>query len=141
MRALNDWEVDLVVNLLLTLQNVRVFLGVDKVHWKRLGGGGFSMRDAYNILNLSHSAPFPAKGIWVSRVPPKLAFFTQEAALGKVLTLDTLQRRGWQFPNRCYLCGQAEEPIHHILLRCSVASSLWVIIFSLVEFLGPFPKR
>ncbi|RVX09334.1 putative mitochondrial protein [Vitis vinifera] len=28
---------------------------------------------------------------------------------GEILTLDKLQRRGWQLPNRCFLCGYEEE--------------------------------
>ena len=43
---------------------------------------------------------------------------------GKVLTLDKLQRRGWQLPNRCYLCGCA----------------LWDIIFAIVGAHWIFPK-
>ena len=74
-------------------------------------------------------------------VPSKVAFFVWEAAWGKVLTLDKLQRRGWQLPNRCYLCGCAEESIHHILLHCLVVRPLWEIILSLVGISWVFPKE
>ena len=84
------------------------------------------------MLHPGPGAHFPAKGIWVPNVPSKLAFYVWEAAWGKVLTLDKLQRRGWQFPNRLHLCGQAEETVNHLLLHCSVISSLWEIIFSLM---------
>ena len=67
-------------------------------------------------------------------------FFAWEAAWGKVLTLDKLQKRGWQLPNSCYLCGQAEETVNHLLLHCSVVSSLWEIIFSLMGASWVFPK-
>ena len=52
--------------------------------------------------------------------------------MGKVLPLNNLQKRGWQLPNRCHLCGSAEVTVHHILLHCPVVSSLWEIIFALV---------
>ena len=42
----------------------------------------------------------------------KLFFFAWEATWGKVLTLDRLQRRGWQLPNQCFLCGCEEETIN-----------------------------
>ena len=58
----------------------------------------------------------------------------------RTLTVDKLQRRGWQLPNRCFLCGHAEETVHHILLHCSEVSSLWEIIFSLVGVGWTFPK-
>ena len=68
------------------------------------------------------------------------SFFAWEGAWGKVLTLDKLQRRGWHLPNRCFLCGCAEESIHHILFYCLVVSHLWEIIFSLVSISWVFPK-
>ncbi|RVX16081.1 hypothetical protein CK203_005425 [Vitis vinifera] len=37
------------------------------------------------------------------------------ATWGRVLTLDRLQRRGLQLPNRCFLCGCEEESVNHIL--------------------------
>ena len=76
----------------------------------------------------------------MTHAPSQLAFCAWEAAWGKVLTLDKLQKRGWQLPNRCYLCGQAEETVNHLLLHCSVVSSLWEIIFSLMGASWIFPK-
>ena len=73
-------------------------------------------------------------------VPTKAVFFAWEAAWGKVLTLDKLQRRGWQLPNICYLCGCVEETVHHLLLHRSVVSPLWDIIFSLIGISWVFPK-
>ena len=66
--------------------------------------------------------------------------YAWEAAWGKVLTLDKLQRRGWQLRNRCNLCGCVEETVHHILLHYPIVSSLWEIIFTLVGVHWVFPK-
>ncbi|RVW49973.1 hypothetical protein CK203_091800 [Vitis vinifera] len=75
----------------------------------------FEVKEAYELL-ISHSTLlFPKKGIWVENVPSKLAFFAWEATWGRVLTLDRLQKRGWQLPNRCYLCGIDEENVNHLL--------------------------
>ena len=78
---------------------------------------------------------------WMPFVPSKVSFFSWEVAWGKVLTLDKLQRRGWHLPNRCFLCGCAEETIHHILLHWSVVRPLWNIILSLVGVSWVFPKE
>ena len=67
----------------------------------------------------------------MDKVPTKIAFFAWEVASGKVLTLDRLQRRGWQLPNRCFLCGCEEEMINHILIHCTVVRGLWDIILVL----------
>ena len=76
----------------------------------------------------------------VPSVPSKVAFFTWEAAWGKVLTLDKLQRRGWHLPNICFLCGCVEETIHHILFHFLAVCPLWEIILSLVGVFWVFPK-
>ncbi|RVW13168.1 hypothetical protein CK203_097770 [Vitis vinifera] len=44
-------------------------------------------------------------------VPTKVAFYAWEATWGRVLTLDRLQKRGWQLPNCCFLCGCEEETV------------------------------
>ena len=141
VRAFNDWEVDLVANLLFVLQKERASTELDNVTWKGATNATFSVRNAYILLAPNSGPLFPAKSIWVPSTPSKVAFFVWEEAWGKVLTLDKLQRRGWQFPNICYLCACVEESIHHILLHCLVVRPLWEIILSLVGISWVFPKE
>ncbi|RVW63714.1 hypothetical protein CK203_052751 [Vitis vinifera] len=62
---------------------------------KVIGNGQFSVKKAYSLLASLVAAVFPKSNVWVDRVPTKIAFFVWEAAWGKVLTLDRLQKRGW----------------------------------------------
>ena len=48
-----------------------------------------------------------------------------------MLTLDRLQKRGWQLPNCCFLCGCEEESVNHILIHYIVAKVLWNMVFAL----------
>ena len=50
MRYVNDWEVDLVVRLLETLQSERVLISWDTVSWKRAGNGIYYVKEAYRVL-------------------------------------------------------------------------------------------
>ena len=63
-----------------------------------------------------------------------------EAAWGKVFTLDRLQKRGWQLPNRCYLCGSEKENVNHLLIHCTVARVLWEIVLGLFGAQWVFPE-
>ncbi|RVW38494.1 hypothetical protein CK203_085266 [Vitis vinifera] len=122
IRSFNDWELTLVEELLQILRSQRITLEEDLALWKGGKNGKFDVKDAYGLLT-SHSTPlFPKKGIWVENVPSKLAFFAWEATWGRVLTIYRLQKRGWQIPNRCYLCGSDEENVNHLLIHCTVAS-------------------
>ena len=94
VRAFNDWEIVLVENLLFSLQKERVTDKMDTILWKGSAGASFTVNEAFNSLASGSAIHFPAKGIWVPNVPTKAVFFAWEAAWGKVLTLDKLQRRG-----------------------------------------------
>ena len=106
------------------LRDVKLSSEEDGVLWKGGGHGKYGVKEAYNGLVVSNACDFPHRGVWVNKVPTKVAFFAWEAAWGKILTLDRLQKRGWQFPNRCFLCGCEEESVNHILLHCTVVRAL-----------------
>ena len=130
----------MVGNLLYMLRDYKISSEEDSVLWKGGGSGIFRVKEAYNLLVASNDIVFPNKGIWVDKVPTKVVFFAWEATWGKVLTLDRLQRRGWQFPNRCFLCGCEEETVNHILLHCTVVRVLWEIVLVLFGIQWVFPE-
>ena len=114
----------------------------DSVSWKGGGGGhgAFGVKGAYNMLIGSTVCTFPNRCIWMDKVSTKVSFFAWEATWGKILTLDRLQRRGWQLPNRCFLCGCEEENDNHILLHCIVVKTLWEIVLAIFGVKWVFPK-
>ncbi|RVX12468.1 putative clathrin assembly protein [Vitis vinifera] len=139
-RDFNDWELDLIRGLLMRLRDVKLSSEEDGVLWKGGGHGKYGVKQAYNGLVVINAYDFPHRGVWVNMVPTKVAFFAWEAGWGKILTLDRLQKRGWQFPNRCFLCVCEEESVNHILLHCMVVRALWDIVFALVGVHWVFPK-
>ncbi|RVX02717.1 LINE-1 reverse transcriptase-like [Vitis vinifera] len=140
LRNFNDWEVGMVGDLLLKLRGLRPSLEEDSVSWKGGKNGKFKVKKAYSCLVNHIDTAFPEKCIWVDSVPTKVAFFAWEATWEKVLTLDRLQRRGWQFPNCCFLCGCAEESINHILIHCIVVRALWELVLGLLGVKWAFPE-
>ncbi|RVW16892.1 Phosphatidylinositol 4-kinase alpha 1 [Vitis vinifera] len=134
IRAFNDWELDLVGDLLTVLRGYILTLEEVSVTWKGGRNGKFGVKEAYRLLITPNYISFSKNCIWVVRVPTKVVFFAWEAMWGKVLTLDRLQKRGWQLPNRCYLCSCEEETVNHILLHCRVVRVLWEIVFVLFGF-------
>ena len=57
-----------------------------------------------------------------------------------ILTLDRLQKRGWQLPNRCFLCAYEEENANHIFIHCTMARVLWDLVLGLFGVQWAFPK-
>ncbi|RVW22447.1 hypothetical protein CK203_099226 [Vitis vinifera] len=93
------WE-----NMVFKLREYRVTLEEDSVIWKEGGDGLFKVKKAYSVLASPIVVEFPYSNVGWTEFQPKLLFFAWKPH-GEVLTLDRLQRRGWQFPNRCFLCG------------------------------------
>ncbi|RVW56866.1 hypothetical protein CK203_078579 [Vitis vinifera] len=97
IRDFNDWELDVVGELLQVLRSQRITLEEDSVSWKGGKNGKFGVKKAYNLLISPSVSMFPKNGIWVENVPTKLVFFAWEAAWGKVLTLIGFKREGDSF--------------------------------------------
>ncbi|RVW16223.1 LINE-1 reverse transcriptase-like [Vitis vinifera] len=93
-RDFNDWELDLIRDLLNMLRDFRISSEEDSVLWKRGGHGIFGVKDAYNMLVVPNAFAFPIKCIWVDKVPTKVDFFAWETMWGKILTLDRLKKWG-----------------------------------------------
>ena len=122
---------NLVGNLLHVLRGYRLTLEDGSIFWKDGRNGQFGVKEVYSLLVNPNDTAFLKNCIWVDRVPTKVAFFAWEGTCGKVLTLDRLQKIGWQLPNRCFLCGCEEETVNHILIHCIVVRVLWEIVLIL----------
>ncbi|RVX12905.1 putative ribonuclease H protein [Vitis vinifera] len=79
-RNSNDWELDALGELFHMLRDLRISPKEDSVIRKGGGHGLFRIRDAYKLLTVPSAITFPKKGIWVDKVPTKVAFL-----LGRLL--------------------------------------------------------
>ena len=77
----NDWEVEEVERLLLTIRGRRLIpLLEDRMLWKETSNGIFSVKSLYNDLALRRIDQFPNGMIWSPCVPTKVSFFAWEAS-------------------------------------------------------------
>ena len=54
-----------------------------------------------------------------SKVPPRVAFFSWSASLGKILTTDNLCKRRILVLDWCYMCKSCGELVDHL---CSMGA-------------------
>ena len=75
LRDFNDWELDMVGDLLHVLRGHRPSLEEDSVFWKGGRNGQFRVKEVYSLLANPNDTAFPTSCIWVDRVLTKVAFF------------------------------------------------------------------
>ena len=68
--------------------------GQDKLCKKLAGNESFKASEYYLSLSSTPNTLFPWKLVWRSKIPPRVAFFSWTAALGKILTLKNLWYKG-----------------------------------------------
>ena len=99
------------------------------------------MSGYYHSVSPSTVIPFPWKMVWQSKVPPRVAFFSWTAALGKILIIDNLRKRHFVVLEWCYMCKGCGESVNHLLLHCPIASEIWSMIFCLFGICWVMPQR
>ena len=60
-----------------------------------------------------------------------VCFFAWTVALGKVLTMDNLRKRGMVVMDWICMCKSNRESVDHLLLHCTIAWELWALLFCL----------
>jgi len=141
VREAHDWEVDVLASFFQVLHSTRVNRDrADCLSWVSSKKGVFRVKNYFGSLTCSGGTWFSWKSVWRSQAPPRAAFFTWSAALGKILTLDNLRKRHIIIVDRCCLCKRDGESVDHILLHCDVASALWNNIFSRFGISWVMPK-
>ncbi|WMV26598.1 hypothetical protein MTR67_019983 [Solanum verrucosum] len=59
------------------------------------------------------------------QIPYKVDCFTWLLAKEAVLTQENLSKRGHQLASKCFLCGEQNETINHLVLHCKWTDQLW----------------
>ncbi len=131
-RLIKDWELESVSSFLDLLYSVIVHrYEEDKLIWKLSLDKGFQVKSFYNAICAPGFGSFLWKSIWKTKAPPRVAFFSWTAALGKILTAENLRHHGIILVNWCYMCKVVRESIDHLLLHYTYAKELWDMIFVL----------
>ncbi|RVW98823.1 LINE-1 reverse transcriptase-like [Vitis vinifera] len=93
LRDFNDWEMDMIGNLLHVLRDYKPSMEEDSVCWKGGRNDKFRVKEAYRLVARPNDFVFPSRCIWVDSVPTKVAFFAWEATWGGCSLLIGFRKR------------------------------------------------
>ena len=142
VRNVQDWEMDYMNSFLKLIYSVSLEgRGEDTLRWRQNPEKGFTVKSYYSCLSRPLSLPFPWKGIWKPKVPPRVAFFMWTAALGKVLTADNLRKRKTVIISWHCMCKVDGESIDHLFIHYPVAKELWDTVLSLFGVTWVMPQH
>ena len=113
--------------------------GEDILIWKDDRRGHFSVKSYYNSLRVENNLVFLGKEIYGSCTHLRTCFFTWETVWRKVLTVDTLMKRGWQMTNRWNCCKDSEELVDCILIHYVKRRELWMFLLAIFGLVWVFP--
>ena len=120
-RSPQDWEEESFDRFMDIVYSSKVRgVGLDKVGWKIARSRGFKVSSFY-LSFYPPSLSFPWRLVWHSKVPPRVAFFSWSASLGKILTTDNLRKRRIVVLDWCYMCKRCGESVDHLLLHYPLA--------------------
>ena len=106
-RALQDWKLDVMMDLLELLYSIKIQRNSeDVIWWTPTCSRVFEVKSSYKELSIRGSMSFPWKSIWNAKLPTKVAFFVWTAALGNILTVDNLRRHHIIIVDWCCMCKQ-----------------------------------
>jgi hypothetical protein len=68
-------------------------------------------------------------------------FFCVVSALGKILTIDNLQKRHVILVDWCVMCKKNGESVAPLLLHCGIDCAIWIVFFKRFGLPWVMPTR
>ncbi|RVW18513.1 hypothetical protein CK203_102885 [Vitis vinifera] len=96
-RDFNDWELDMVGDLLHMLRGHRPSLEEDSIFLRQGRNGQFRVKEAYSLLTNPNDTGFSSRSIWVARVPTKVASLLGRRRGGMCLLWIDYKEEGCNF--------------------------------------------
>lgn len=136
-RPLNDWEGDLLMDLLRRLNMVQPGAPEDEDSrvWEANLSGIFSVKSCCRLLMSNEGRINLIQTVWKLGMCSKVSFLLWLVYWGRVLAVDNLMKWGFSLENRCCMCCSELETNSHLFIHCQVALSVWAF------FIDRFRRR
>ncbi|OVA19682.1 Reverse transcriptase zinc-binding domain [Macleaya cordata] len=107
---------------------------VDRIIWTKTNHGLFSTQSSYSCIlaqqpSTSRSAPdFPWKKFWtIPQISPRIHMFMWRLISNGLPLKSNIGRFLPQFDKICVICGEEDEELNHLFLKCRTIREFWFL--------------
>nr|GEW84827.1 RNA-directed DNA polymerase, eukaryota [Tanacetum cinerariifolium] len=120
------------------LANVHLTEGHDAWHWSLIGSNIFTVRDTQIYIHSISLLDFPIETRWCRFIPRKVNILVWRVLRDRTPTRWNLSRKGIEVPSLlCPLCNISPETSAHLFWSCSMATSIWRLVFKWIDLTFP----
>lgn len=120
--------------ILSIVNSIHISDSLDTLLWRWKVSEKFSTHSIYRLLNKKGVLASHPLIWWTLLVPPKIRIFIWLTMYKKILTKDTLTRKGWVGNNQCHFCID-HETRDHLFLTYPLAHQIWFYLGKSQHFL------
>ena len=136
LTTMSQMAADQLQQLLLQLPALNGIVEEDRITWRWRTNGCFSVRSFYKIMIEGPYINTCLQNIWDVKAPNRVMIFAWLMLQNRILTIDNLQRRGWEIVNRCCMCKANSETVRHLFNTCQYARMLKMRLIGYIPELG-----
>ncbi|XP_026420149.1 uncharacterized protein LOC113316144 [Papaver somniferum] len=99
--------------------------GIDKRIWEGDLTGSFSIVSAVQQIRVKYQQVNWAKYVWSPYIHPYTSSNVWKILRGACATEENVRKKGFDTVSKCYLCGNGQDNMMHILWECSFSKEIW----------------
>ncbi|XP_026384054.1 uncharacterized protein LOC113279590 [Papaver somniferum] len=99
--------------------------GQDKKVWTYDMTGKFSVAGATQMIRKKYPILTWAKRVWNPCVQPYTSSNLWKILRGACATDESVRKKGFSTVSKCYLCGNNQDTMDHILWSCTFSEQIW----------------
>ncbi|XP_026416690.1 uncharacterized protein LOC113312151 [Papaver somniferum] len=99
--------------------------GSDKRIWAADLNGKFSFTNVVHQIREKFQQISWAKYVWSPYIHPYTSSNVWKMLIGACATEENIRKKGFNTVSKCYLCGNGQDNMEHILRECSFSLEIW----------------
>ncbi|XP_026417203.1 uncharacterized protein LOC113312681 [Papaver somniferum] len=111
--------------------------GNDKRIWAADLTGKFTVANVVQQIREKYQQVNWAKYVWSPYIHPYTSCNVWKMLRGACATEENIRKKGFNTVSKCYLCGNGQDNMEHILWECSFSLEIWNLLVGMFSLNTP----